>query len=186
VFVGSKEIEYLIEAAHRLPSDVVMVIVGGRSDHVERLRQRVDGTDKVLFTGFVAPRDVFPYQLAADVLVGYYARDLTLNDYRSPGKLFEYMAARRPIVLADYRSVHEIVGNGGALLVEPDRPEALTRSIERVLEDSDLANRLAETAYRRVADYTWERRAERVLAFADLLRRDPAARPVREPEQQCV
>jgi glycosyltransferase involved in cell wall biosynthesis len=174
VFTGSKEVEYLIEAARLLPADVLIVIVGGRSDHVARFRRQVDGTDNVLFTGFIPPRDVFPYQIAADVLVGYYTHNRALNDYRSPGKLFEYMAAHRPIVLADYRSVREIVGEDGALLVQPDRPEALVRSIERVLEDSDLAERLAENAFRRVADYTWEKRAERVLAFAERLHRAPA------------
>lgn len=174
VFVGSREIEYLIEATQRLPADALMVIVGGRSDHVERFRRHVTGNDNVLFTGFIPPREVFLYQIAADVLVGYYSRNLALNDYRSPGKLFEYMAARRPIVLADYRSVHEVLGEEGALLVEPDHPEALSRSIERVLDDPGLAHRLAESAYGRVPDYTWEKRAERVLAFANQLQRPPA------------
>jgi glycosyltransferase involved in cell wall biosynthesis len=174
VFVGSKEIEYLIEAAQRLPADVLMVIVGGRSDHVERFRRQVAGSDNVLFTGFIPPGDVFLYQIAADVLVGYYPRNPALNDYRSPGKLFEYMAARRPIILADYRSVHEVLGEDGALLIEPDRPEALTLSIKRVFDDPGLAARLADSAYDRVAEYTWEKRAERVLAFARELHHVPA------------
>lgn len=178
VYDGYGEIDLLLEAARRLPDDVQMIIVGGREDQVSALRERSrrEGIENVCFTGFVAPAEVFHYQMAADVLLSYYPEGIDLNDYRSPGKLFEYMAARSPIVTADYRSLHEVLSDDAALFIEKDNPEALATAIERVAADEVLANRLARQAYLDVQDYTWRRRAERVIAFAEDIRSSTAAR----------
>ncbi len=165
----SGEIELLLRCAARLPADVEMVIVGGREDHVARLRERArrEGIHNVRFTGFVAPADVFHYQMAADVLVTYYPSDLPINKYRaSPGKLFEYMASGRPIVTADYPALREVLSPGAALFVDKDDPRKLAEGVERILADDALGERLARQAYQDVQEYTWEKRAERVHDFA--------------------
>jgi glycosyltransferase involved in cell wall biosynthesis len=170
------EIDLLTEAAEHLGENVTMVIVGGRSDQVQILRERAarDGRRNVSFVGFVAPADVFGYQVAADVLVMYYPSDIPLNRYRaSPGKLFEYMASRRPIVTADLPALREVLTPDAAMFVEPDDPQLLAEGIRTVLDDQKLGDRLAETAYRDVQEFTWEKRAERVLAFVDSLGSGP-------------
>src|SRR5205823_12516494 len=105
-------------------------------------------------------------QMSADVLGTYYQGDSPLNNYRSPGKLFEYMAARRPIVTAGYPSLREVLSPNAALFVAKDDPEKLAEGIGRVLADEVLSERLAQQAYWDVQDYTWERRAERIHEFA--------------------
>jgi glycosyltransferase involved in cell wall biosynthesis len=172
VHSSSGEIRLLLQAAKHLPQGVVMVIVGGREDQVSHLQTRAEreGICNVSFLGFVAPAEVFHYQMAADVLVTYYPSDLPLNKYRaSPGKLFEYMASRRPIVTADYPALREALSPGAALFVEKDDPERLAQGIKQVLEDERLARDLADQAYRDVQGFTWERRAESILEFIDAL-----------------
>jgi glycosyltransferase involved in cell wall biosynthesis len=183
------EIDLLVEAAGRLGDGAQLVVVGGREDDVQALRARLrnDGVDNVLATGFVAPGDVFAYQHAADVLVSYYPSRIPLNRYRaSPGKLFEYMAARRPIVTADIPALREVLGPQSAVFVAPDRPDLLAEAIERVLADDGLAARLAASAYADVQSFTWRRRAERVCAFVDRLDDGADAPPGVDPIEEAV
>jgi glycosyltransferase involved in cell wall biosynthesis len=170
----SREIDYLLEMSRQLPDNASVVIVGGRSDQVSLLRQRAEseGLKKASFIGFVAPADVYAYQAAADVLVTYYPSELSLNPYRSPGKIFEYMAAQRPIVTADYPSLHEVLSPSAAVFVQSDRPDQLAAAIIRVLNDRTHAEELARQALEDVRTFTWQARAERVLEFVRRLRSD--------------
>jgi glycosyltransferase involved in cell wall biosynthesis len=170
IYDGYKEVEYIVEAARLLQArDVEFILVGGREDHNERLRRRVAemGLDNVTFAGFVAPLLVQDYQFAADILVMYYPSDMELNRYRSPGKLFDYMASGRPIVSGDLTCVREVLGDEdpAALLIPEDSPEELARAIAALLDDPERAARLAENALERVRDYTWDARADRIIAF---------------------
>jgi glycosyltransferase involved in cell wall biosynthesis len=169
IYLGYGEVEHLLEAARNLEDrDVQFVLVGGRADHVSEFKERVvrEGRRNVIFTGFVAPNSVQNYQFAADVLVLYYNSGMELNRYRSPGKLFEYMAATRPIVAVDLPVLREVLGDPpAAVLVPPDSPMLLAREIARLLDNPTVARRLAETAHRRVAGFTWGERAARILAF---------------------
>jgi glycosyltransferase involved in cell wall biosynthesis len=164
----SAEVRFLIEAVELLPADVELVIVGGRADHVELLRKGLSeqGVQRVRLVGFVSPAEVFRYQFAADVLVSYYPSDIRNLEYLSPGKLFEYMASNRPIVTADHAFLREIVAKDAAIFVERDRPYELAQGIRTVLDNEALGQRLAANAYRDVQRFTWQKRAERVLAFS--------------------
>ncbi len=175
VYRGYKEIEFILEAAKLLPEDVLFVIVGGRADQVDYYRKRTqqDRIQNVLFVGFVPPSDVFYYQFAADVLIMYYPTGLPINDYRaSPGKLFEYMASGVPIVSADYAALREVLTDQSAVFTEPDRPDSLAGAIQQVLSDPELGQTLAAQAYRIVQQYTWKKRAGRILEFIEALREE--------------
>lgn len=168
VYWKYREVELLLETASILPDSVLMLIVGGRGDHVERFRQRIqqERRTNVQFTGFVPPSDVYIYQFAADVLLSYYPSGLSLNQYRSPGKLFDYMASMTPIIAADYVSLREILRDGeNAILVEPDRPKQLAEQTRHLLADPLLRKRLAQQAYHDVQEYTWDKRAEKIMRF---------------------
>jgi glycosyltransferase involved in cell wall biosynthesis len=173
-----REIDYLLEAAGQLEDGAEVVIVGGRDDEVRKLRERAnaEGVTNVRFIGFVAPADVYAYQFAADTLVTYYPGDLAINKYRaSPGKLFEYMAAKRPIVTADYPALRELLGPDSARFVDRDRPELLAAAISDVLAHPDRADEMAAQAYAEVQEFTWQHRAERMKDFVTELRSPRAA-----------
>lgn len=171
IYFGYAEVEHLLAAARALEgrTDTHFLLVGGREDHVSRLRERIatEGPANVTFTGFVAPRDVLAYQFASDILVLYYPSGMLLNEYRSPGKLIEYMAAERPIVAADMPILREILGSDGkaAVFVPPDSPEALAQAISDLLDDNSRAAGLALVARERVKRFTSDERARRVLEF---------------------
>lgn len=172
IYWGYKEPEYILTAAQLLPDDIEVMLVGGREDHVKRFRERAaaQNISNAIFTGFVPPKLVQYYQIAADVLLLYYPSGMDLNKYRSPGKLFEYMASGRPIIAADYPVLREILGEEpAALLVPPDSPALLAQNIETLLADHHKMEDLAARALARVGQFTWEARATRILDFIETI-----------------
>jgi len=160
-----KGTDTLIDAASDIPATVLFV--GGTRGDLERSKERAGefAGARVRFVGHVPPSDVPAYQVAADVLVLPNSAKLAISrEHTSPLKLFEYMAAKRPIVASDLPSIREILTDGvNAVLVEPDSPEALAEGIKRVLDDPEWAGGLAAQAYEDVQEYTWEKRARRIL-----------------------
>lgn len=157
-----KGVETLVEAAEGL--DATVYIVGGYQTDINRVKQNAGNPENVVFSGFVEPSEIPVYQIAADVLVAPYTEDS--RPWISPLKLFEYMAAGRPIVASDREVIQEVlVGGENALLFEKGDANALHATLRRVLTDELLANRLATAAQADVEAYTWERRAEQILEF---------------------
>ncbi len=161
-----KGVETLVDAARRLPK-LAVDLVGGWPEDIARMRERARGCETLHFAGFVA-NALVPIRLAAaDLLVLPNSARFPQARTTSPLKLFEYMAARRPIVATRIPALAGWLRHGeNAWLVAPDSPEALARGIERVLADPELGARLAEAAWRDVQPYTWRRRAAALLGAA--------------------
>jgi len=101
---------------------------------------------------------------------GWYDRsDLTLLPYQadiatvatmSPIKMFEAMAAGRPIIASDLPTMREVLKHEEtALLVKPDDLNAWDQAYERLRDDPELASRLARNAQAEAAGYSWDARA---------------------------
>jgi glycosyltransferase involved in cell wall biosynthesis len=169
IYAGYEEVDLIVRAAALASSrEVEFVLVGGREDHVDVWRAEVAKrrAGNVRFTGFVPPSEVHRYQAAADVLLLYYPSGSELNAYRSPAKLFAYMASGVPVVAVDLPVLREVLGEPpAAVLVPPDSPEELAAGIQVVLEDSQRAATIASAARARVTEFTWDARAARVLPF---------------------
>ena len=89
-----------------------------------------------------------------------------------PLKVFDYLAAGRPIVATDIPPHRAVLDESTSLLVGPEASD-MGRAISRVLRDRDLAARLSESAKGQAAEtVTW-------LSFVD--RVDRLARLVVEP-----
>lgn len=170
-----KGVDVLLEAIGRLPH-VRGLIVGGHSAEPDLARTKSDATrlgisERVTFTGLVEPWQVAELLREADVLVLPNRASAISTRYTSPLKLFEYMAAGKPIVSSDLPSIREILRDGvNALLVPPGDPIALADRIDRLLKDHALSSRLARAAFDEVPNYSWQRRAERLDAlFAETI-----------------
>jgi glycosyltransferase involved in cell wall biosynthesis len=178
VFLGrvvrSKGVETLVEAAARLRTpDVQVVLVGDGPDRarVERLARRLGVADRVRVTGFV-PHDRVPAVLAStDLLV-------LPSSYEEIGAvLVEAMHAGLPAVASWVGGIPEIVEHGvTGLLVPPKDPRALAAAIDAVLSDAGFARRLAANAKRRAVDHDLDHFGARVHDLYQRLATDSAVR----------
>jgi glycosyltransferase involved in cell wall biosynthesis len=71
----------------------------------------------------------------------------------------EAMSLGVPVVASNRGSLPEVSG-GAALLVNPEDASDISRAMERLLFDPDLARRMAEQGLRQAKHFTWARAAE--------------------------
>jgi glycosyltransferase involved in cell wall biosynthesis len=167
-----KGVDLLVQALALLPSCRAL-IVGGHPGEPDRARladlaAALGIADRVELAGFVPPPQVAAHLARADVLVLPNPASALSAAWTSPLKLFEYLAAGRPIVASDLPAFREVLADGeNALLVPPGDAAAIAAAVARLLDDAALARRLARRAWEDAARYTWEARA---AAIEGLLR----------------
>ena len=134
-----------------------------KSSLQDRIRQA--GLEKaVTFTGVVTHEDIPQYLATMDVAVAPYPA--IGNFYYSPLKLFEYMAAGRAVVASRIGQVAQVITDGvNGLLYEPGHRAGLVNRLRELRESSALRLELGKNARRASRDFTWERNAERVVAW---------------------
>jgi glycosyltransferase involved in cell wall biosynthesis len=171
-----KGVDTLVEAMAGLAPYRLTTVGPMVPEDVARLRETAERAgvfDRVSMLPPVAPADVWSLYARARVGViplpeeGY----VEARDFTSPLKLFEMMAAGLPIVASRLRSLLEYVGDDQAVLVEPDDPRALAGGLRRALEDGPAAARMAAAARALAAEHTWDGRGERIVDFADSVKR---------------
>ncbi len=172
-----KGVDVLIAALAELPGVRARIIGGqpGETDHV-RLHALADAHgvgDRVTFTGWLPPATVASELAIAHALVLPNTRTLTSDRYTSPLKLFEYIAAGRPVIASDLHAIREVLRDrDNALLVEPGSPSALAAAVRTLVADPALARRLASRAFEDAAYYGWDTRAERIDVVLNAARAD--------------
>jgi GT2 family glycosyltransferase len=163
-----KGVEILVEAM-RFAEAAELHLVGGSEDRIQALKElavRRGVKARVFFHGQVPASEVRKHLAGAAVAALPLTRDLISACFTSPLKLFEYMAARAPILAADLPSAREVLANRqNALLVPPEDPEAWGRGMIELMDNRALAEKLAEKAFEDVQELTWEKRAERLMRF---------------------
>lgn len=165
-----KGVDSLIISVSNLYQETRIYIVGGTPEAIVNCRKNIPeaNDERVSFIPF-EPHERIPLWLkAADVLVlPNTGKQKVSLYYTSPMKLFEYMAAGRPIVSSATPSIMEILNENNAVLVEPDNPLALAKGINRVLGDPLLAEHIASNALKESKKYTWRERAEKVSGLIE-------------------
>lgn len=145
--------------------EIAMIIVGGEFEEKEKEDIRKEcvnpGTDLGYFDSekmklFFASCDLFIYP-APKTNHPYFIRDT------SPLKIFEYMAAGKPIITADLPPIRDILDESTATFFKPGDSDDLARAIKEVFDNTEEAHKKAVRARKKVEEHTWERRMERIL-----------------------
>jgi glycosyltransferase involved in cell wall biosynthesis len=104
---------------------------------------------------------------AADILViPTSAKEKIGAEYTSPMKLFEYMAAERPIVASDISSMREVLDETTAFFFKPNNPFLLAETLEKVIANYGESERMAERAKKiAIEKYSWKKRVKDIVAF---------------------
>jgi len=161
-------IDHIIEAAGLL-NNVIFLIVGGKSNDIKKYKKNVvisKGLTNIVFTGFVKNALIPLYLFASDVLLMPFTPRVPTLKYMSPLKMFEYMAAGRPIVATDLPVIREVLKDKeNAVLVEAENTGDLVRGIRDVLDNAYLSSRITRKVRDDVLKYSWDRRADKILGY---------------------
>ena len=163
LFYGWKGVGSLLEAGKLLKNDFLFALVGGHPWEMEKFKE-LSLPANILLVPY-QKHAIIPYYLkAADILVLPNEKGNAISEkYTSPLKLFEYMASRRPIVCSDLPSLREILTDKEALFFEAGNPSDLTKAIQKIAGNQELPEQLVYNAYKKVQEYTWDKRAEKII-----------------------
>jgi glycosyltransferase involved in cell wall biosynthesis len=102
-----RQIPELLDALEACPG--VWAIIGGKGALEEMVRERAALNPRIRFVGFVRGPEIPLYTCASDVV--YYGFDPANPNARfsAPNKLFEALAAGRPLITGDFGEIGEVV-----------------------------------------------------------------------------
>lgn len=168
-----KGVHVLLRAADKLPLAQFVVVGGSPADELNRMRRDYP---EVTFLGQIAPFEVADFLTACDVVTAPFVkaanlqrgrRSVAIHEFMSPLKIFEAMASGTPLVTSDLPVLREVLKEGQTcLMVRPGDSDALAEAIARLLEDRELASRLAHEARQDVKQYSWDGRAAAIVEAA--------------------
>jgi glycosyltransferase involved in cell wall biosynthesis len=156
----------LKSAAPELARRIEVVFTGPLTEHERALvaRPELDGMARSL--GWVEHEDALRLQRAADSLL------VLANGWSGPsvatGKLFEYLAAGRPIlVVGDGTEAARIVGELRAGVVAPAEPRAIAGALRRLVEPAPGSPANVGPSAAAVERYSYARLAERMAELIE-------------------
>lgn len=173
-FVGSLKlwhgVEHLVEAvacARSLVPRLRVLIVGDGPARaaIEHAIREHDLEGQVVLVGNVPHTDVPRYVAAMDLAVAPY-RD-TPDFYFSPLKIFEYMAAGKPVVAPRLGQIPDIVSDGETgLLYAPGQVHELAERLVLLATRENMRAELGQQAGEVVREqYTWEATAQHLVTL---------------------
>ena len=131
-----RKIEELLAAAEECPD--VYVILGGKGVLEERIVEVATTNPRILFVGFVSGKQIADYTCAGDAVYYGFDPDNPNARFSAPNKLYEALAAGRPLITGDFGEIADVVRVAECGIVLP------TYSAEEIRRALDaLANRSA-------------------------------------------
>lgn len=168
LYVGNLQryqgVEQIVRAMAQLPQalDLTLVLIGGASDDIARMRSLVRKLHLEEHVYLLGPRPLAQltgFLAQADILVSP-----RLRGSNTPMKVYSYMNSGTAILATRILSHTQVLDDGCAYLVEPS-PQALAKGLMTLAADAALRTRLAQAARRRARErYSIEAFREKVSA----------------------
>ena len=172
--------DVLIKAVARLRQtgrDVVLTAVGSgpERDELDRLVRDLELGDAVEFAGSLSEDEVIARLRLADAFV------LASNSDTRPVVIMEAMALGLPVIGADAVGIPEIITPElDGLLFSADDEVGLAEAVARLMDDSELRDRLGQTARQTVME-RFDSRIGAAVLYEGLFGTPPPATPAQRP-----
>lgn len=165
-------IELLYEIADSCPWTTIHIAGGNDRDikyHQKNINQR--NISNIKMYGFIKPNEVANFFAKMDILVAPYQKkvhlqsgNITTEKWMSPLKVFEYMAAAKPIICSEIDVLKEVLKNReNCILCDPENVNEWIDAIELLRDNQDLANLIISNALKDLnTKYSWKKRAETI------------------------
>ena len=154
-----KNVPRLVEALAEVP-DAVLVLPGyptGGDAEIHQLAERLEVADRLRQPGWVDEPTLDGLYRAADCFV----LPSLAEGFGLP--VLEAMIRGVPVACSNATSLPEVAGEA-ALYFDPEDVDAIAVSIQRLLEDDELADRLRTAGLERAKRFSWDETARRTLA----------------------
>lgn len=179
-----RKLEELLLAIDKCPA--VYLIVGGRGALEDLVRNSALRNPRIRYVGFVSGTEIPDYTCASDVV--YYGFDPENPNARfsAPNKLFEALAAGRPLITGDFGEIAHVVHQASCGIVLPEYSAKTIQNALTALQDSPVRIEMAQNAKRfgEVA-MNWEKGETILYREYSALLPDRVRRPVSdEPSSQ--
>ncbi len=163
----SNDLDVLLDAAAFLrDKPEIMFVFLGAGKEKKRLVEKAGSMnlENVLFLPPVSKRRIAGALAASDACVAI-LKPIEMYKTVYPNKVFDYMAAGRPVILAIDGVIREVVeGAHAGIAVPPGSPAKLAEAVLRLFEDSDLAKTMGANGRDEI-----ERRFDRRLLAREFL-----------------
>ncbi|WJZ03054.1 glycosyltransferase family 4 protein [Corynebacterium freiburgense] len=150
-----------------LPWQIRIIGDGPERESLEQLAKNLN--IEVEFLGAITPERIPEHIAGTAIAVAPYPATKQASDqYFSPLKIYEYMAAGLPIVASQVGQIPQILGCSGEL-VPPSNPVALSKAIDSLIANPQRRKILGEQARQLVEQHhSWASVVDRILQIAQL------------------
>jgi glycosyltransferase involved in cell wall biosynthesis len=159
----SRFLARVVEEVLKLKRDVKFIIIGDAPIWLKKFFIDRDIIDDIIMPGYIKHDSLPRWVTKAKVCI--FTQDVSLGG-RLSIKLLEYMASGRPIVATDVDEAWPIK-ESSAGIVSPLDPAAFAEAVVKLLEDKELARKLAENGIKYARKYDWREIAKR---YAQLMK----------------
>ncbi|MHB8088457.1 MAG: glycosyltransferase family 4 protein [Anaerolineaceae bacterium] len=169
-FYKGRGLELLVDLAREFPQ-VQFLWVGGKPEAVAGWKTVIDNLNlnNIQLTGFIPNEQLPLYQAAGEILLMPFGKSVSGSsggntaDVCSPLKMFEYMAAGRAILTSDLPVLREVLNENNALFYAIEDFDDLKTKFTMLLSDAELRDKLSRQARTDVAQYTWQKRMQKIV-----------------------
>lgn len=141
-------IETILAAARELKSDPIKFRIVTRLNGAGRkVQAHALDLPHVIWHDEVPRAELNRMLGTSSVVLGVFGNTPKLQ-HVIPNKIFEGLAAKRPVITAESAAVRELLTNGeNCMLVPAGNPQALTRAIRKLFQDSAFAQTIGQNGY---------------------------------------
>ena len=157
--------ELMLESVRRLENAIgklrlIIVGDGPLREKLMTLSKRLLSEQNITFTGNVSHNSVREYIAASDIAI-----IPETNSYRSPIKMFEYMAMAKPVVAPRRPPIQSVIAEGvDGILFNPGEVNSLYEALFLLANDEQLSLRIGKMARKKVLDhYLWSHHAKKII-----------------------
>lgn len=162
----------IIERIAKICPEYDFHVVGGTKWQLHKYHTK-QLPKNLFFYGYKKHAEIPSYLKAFDIVVAPYQHHALIRTGKnvsrwiSPMKLFEYMAAEKPIICSDLPQITEILTDKrNALLTAPSDEKKWAEKIRYLHQNPEITQQLAQQALIDAkGKYTWDQRAHAIVKF---------------------
>ena len=161
-----RNLEELMKIFRETTKPRILFVIGGSGILEKRIEREVSACQNINFIKMVPPKEVPLYTKAADVLLAIYSKN-NLNNVKSvPNKIFESIAAAKPIIASKYGLIGKIINETECgIAIEPDDINEIKDVITKVSSDKKTVELISKNALKAQKKYNWQEVSRKLVVY---------------------